>query len=74
MKRQARANKEYAMPIDSLSYNNKIQCADGRYRSEVYVCRGEGGKKLDRKAVRVVSIALGHNREDTAIVNYIRNL
>lgn len=67
--------REYARPIDSLNFKNKIRCADGKYRSEIYMCRGdEKGKKLDRKAIGVISIALGHNREDTAICNYIRNL
>lgn len=67
--------KEYARPIESLRFSNKIKCADGKYRSEVYICRGdEAGKKLDRKAIGLISIALGHNREDTAISNYVRNL
>lgn len=67
--------KEYARPIDQLNYTNKIRCADGKYRSEIYICRGdEAGKRLDREAIGVISIALGHNREDTAITNYIRNL
>lgn len=67
--------KEYARPMEELSFENKIKCSDGKYRSEIYVCRGdERGKKLDRKAIGVISIALGHNREDTAISNYIRNL
>lgn len=67
--------KQYARPIEDLHFGNKIQCADGKKRSEIYVCRGdEAGKKLDRRAIGVISIALGHNREDTAISNYIRNL
>ena len=60
---------------DQLKYENKIKCADGKYRSEIYICRGEDkGKKLDRRAIGIISIALGHNREDTAISNYVRNL
>ena len=67
--------KEYARPIEELKYENKVKCADGRYRSEIYVCRGvDKGKKLDRRAIGIISIALGHNREDTAISNYVRNL
>ncbi|MBQ6025161.1 MAG: hypothetical protein IJL20_06090 [Lachnospiraceae bacterium] len=67
--------KEYARPIEELKFENKIKCADGKYRSEIYVCRGEDkGKKLDRRAIGIISIALGHNREDTAISNYVRNL
>ena len=67
--------KEYARPIESLCFARKIKCADGKYRSEIYICRGdEKGKKLDRRAIGIISIALGHNREDTAISNYVRNL
>lgn len=66
---------EYARPIKDLRFENKIRCADGKLRSEIYVCRGdEVGKRLDRRAIGVISIALGHNREDTAISNYIKNL
>ena len=67
--------KQYARPVEELNYKNKIRCSDGTYKSEIYVCRGdEKGKRLDRVAVGMVSIALGHNREDTAITNYIQNL
>lgn len=67
--------KEYERPIDQLKFSNKIKCADGKYRAEIYTCRGdEKGKKLDRRAIGIISIALGHNREDTAISNYVRNL
>ena len=67
--------KEYARPIESLRFENKIKCADGKYKSEIYVCRGdERGKRLDRRAIGIISIALGHNREDTAIATYVRNI
>ena len=67
--------KEYARPVEELRFENKMKCADGKYRSEIYYCRGdEKGKKLDRRAIGVISIALGHNREDTAISNYVRKL
>lgn len=66
--------KEYARPSKDLKYENKIQCADGKYRSEVYVTRGKEKKKIDRRTIGIISIALGHNREDTAIANYIRDL
>ena len=67
--------KLYARPIESLSFSKKIKCADGKYRSEIYVCRGdERGKQLDRRAIGIISIALGHNREDTAISNYVQNI
>ena len=61
--------------METLDFHNKIRCADGKYRSEIYICRvSERGKQLDRRAVGIISIALGHSREDTAITNYIRNL
>lgn len=67
--------KQYARPIEILDFHNKIRCADGKYRSEIYICRSsERGKKLDRRAIGIISMALGHEREDTAIANYIRNL
>ena len=67
--------KQYTRPIEMLDFHNKIRCADGKYRSEIYVCRGsESGKRLDRRAIGIISVALGHEREDTAIANYIRNL
>lgn len=67
--------KQYARPIEQMDYRKKIRCSDGKYRSEIYICRGsERRKRLDRRAVGIISIALGHSREDTAITNYIRNL
>lgn len=66
--------RQYARPIEQLDYKKKILCADCKYRSEIYACRGEDtGKRLDRAAIHVISIALGHNREDTAIASYVRN-
>ncbi len=61
-------HKPYARSIEDLRFENRIRCADGKERSEIYICRGEdSGKKLDRRAISKISIALGHNREDTAI-------
>lgn len=69
--------KEYARNIEDIPYDAVNRGTGQRYRSskEVYVCRGsEAGKVLDRKAVNIISKALGHNREDTAITNYLRDL
>ena len=65
--------REYARPVEQLDFKKKVVCADGKLRSEIYICRGENKKILDRVAVHKVSVALGHNREDTAIVDYIRD-
>ncbi len=68
-------DKPYARSIEDLRFENRIRCADGKERSEIYICRGEdSGKKLDRRAISKISIALGHNREDATIANYIRNI
>lgn len=54
--------KQYTRPIETLDFHNKIRCADGKYRSEIYVCRGsESGKRLDR-----VLSALSAWRSDTS--------
>lgn len=52
--------KQCARPMETPDFHNKIRCADGKYRSEIYICRGsERGKRLDRRAVGIISIALG---------------
>lgn len=47
---------------------------DGRriYKPSVYVCRGDQkGKTFDRRAMLVVSRALGHSREDVIAMHYL---
>lgn len=69
--------KRYARDIKDIPYDRVHPGTGRKYRSakEVYICRGsEAGKVLDRKAILKISKALGHNREDTAITNYLRNL
>ena len=52
--------EKYARDIETLE------------RSELYVCRGDNaGKVYDRQAVDKVTQALGHNRIDVAISNYL---
>lgn len=78
--RRDKGGKTRLSPIVGPHKNQVIQRMkatpkDEKYRSEIYICRGsERGKQLDRRAVGIISIALGHSREDTAITNYIRNL
>ena len=65
----------YARPIEKIPYDRVNRGSGLPYQSQVYVCRNdESRKKLDRKAALVVSKALGHNRVDTAITNYIRGI
>jgi len=59
--------KLYARPIDEL-----MQIYDPR---QVYICRrDEAGRRYDRGALRKCSKALGHNRVDSVVSNYLRNL
>ena len=65
----------YARPIEEIPYDKVNKGSGLPYQSQVYVCRNdESRKKLDRKAALMVSRALGHNRVDTAITNYIRGI
>ena len=61
------ARKIEDIPYDAVTKNGK------RYQSDVYTCRGDmKGLKLDRKAMRLVSKALGHNREEVFAISYLR--
>lgn len=53
--------REYARDVVELSWR------------ECYVCRGDqAGRRLDRRAIQLVSIALGHSREQVFPSNYLR--
>lgn len=57
----------YARPIEELEQETDI--------SRLYICRkDEAGRRLDRQAVLRVSKALGHNRAEVAVNNYLRGL
>jgi len=62
---------QFARPIEDIPYD-KVDAMGRKWQSDVYVCRkDEAGKAFDRAAVGLVSTALGHNRVDTAITNYL---
>lgn len=64
--------RRYARNIEDIPYD-AVTKAGRRYQSDVYVCRGDmKGLKLDRRAMRLVSKALGHNREEVFAVSYLR--
>ena len=59
---------EYAKSL----YEKYARDTDTLERSELYVCRGENtGKVYDRQALDKVTQALGHNRVDVAVTNYL---
>lgn len=67
--------KAHARRIEDIP-KDRINKGTGRlYSSEVYNCRkDERGKKLDKRAMLLVSKALGHNRLDVCSNFYLRNL
>lgn len=62
-----------ARKIEDIPYD-KINAGTNRaYQSEVYHCRGDlKGVKYDKKAMLLVSEALGHNREEIIAGHYIK--
>jgi uncharacterized short protein YbdD (DUF466 family) len=67
--------KSVARRIEDIPYD-KINHGTGlRYQSDVYHCRGdERGRKLDRRAMLIVSKALLHNRLDVISSHYLRGI
>ena len=62
--------KAHARPIEELKCNLGIK---GGNTGDVYVCRGDlKGVVYDRKAMKVASKALGHNRISVIAAHYIR--
>ena len=67
--------KSVARRIEDIPYD-KINRGTGlRYQSDVYHSRGdERGRKLDRRAMLIVSKALLHNRLDVISSHYLRGI
>ena len=67
--------KAHARRIEDIP-KDRINKGTGRlYSSEVYNCRkDERGKKLDKRAMLLVSKELGHNRLDVCSNFYLQNL
>lgn len=67
--------KLYARPVKDIPYDRINKGSGKRYKSDVYICRGdEAGRKLDRRAMRICSKALGHNRVSVVATNYLRGI
>lgn len=71
----SRLYKMHARRIEDIPYD-RVNRGTGRpYQGDVYVCRAdERGKKLDKRAMYMVSKALGHNRLNVVADNYLRGL
>lgn len=60
----------HARPIEELKYNLGVKGGD---TGDIYICRGDlKGVVYDRKAMEIVSKALGHNRISVIAAHYIR--
>ncbi len=67
--------KEYARPIEEIPYDKVNEKSGIKYRSEAYYCRrDERGRVLDKRAMRMASISLGHSRIDVVASSYLRGL
>ena len=67
--------KMYARKIEDIPYDRVNAGTGKRFQGDVYTCRkDESGRKLDRRAMRKCSKALGHNRISVVADNYIRGL
>lgn len=67
--------KQYAREIADIPYDRVNKGTGRRFQGDVYTCRrDESGRKLDRRAMKKCSKALGHNRICVVADNYIRGL
>lgn len=66
--------KQLARPISEIPYD-KVDKAGRPRRSDVYSCRNDlKGVQYDRRAMRFVSKALGHDRVGVIASNYLRGI
>lgn len=63
---------EKARPIEEIPYDTDLTGLKQKKQGDVYVCRGcLKGIRLDKRALKCASKALGHNRESVIPTNYI---
>lgn len=66
--------RKFARRIEDIPYDATNKGTGRKYQSQVYVCRKDGYKKLDRQAMLRSSKALGHNRLSVIAENYLWKL
>jgi len=65
----------YARAPEDIPYDKVNKGSGHRYQGGLYICRkNEKGKKLDRKALEIVSKSLGHNRVCVVADHYLHDL
>lgn len=65
--------KMYARQINEIPYDRINSGSKRAYQSDVYACRHDH-RRLDKRAMRLCSKALGHNRLDVVANNYLRDV
>lgn len=66
--------REYARDISKIPYDKVNKGTGHKYQSEVYYCRkDQARRRLDKRAMKVASQALGHNRLQIIATNYLRD-
>lgn len=59
-------------PIEEIPYDTPVKGLNAMKQGDVYVCRGSRkGVKLDKRAMKIASKALGHNRVSVVATSYI---
>lgn len=67
--------KKVARNIEDIPYDKINKGTGKRYQSEVYHCRGERkGLMLDKHALELVTLSVGHNRIDVIVSNYLDSI
>ena len=70
-----RVYRKYARRIEDIPFDGFHPGLGRKYQTEVYHCRkDESGRALDKAAMKMASIALGHNRIEIVANNYLRGL
>ena len=67
--------RDKARDISEIPYDKYNAGSGKKYQGDIYHCRNdEYGKKLDKRAMKICSKALGHNRVSIIASSYLRGL
>lgn len=69
-----RIYKHYARNIEDIPYDKVNKGTGRRYQSQVYHCRKDEHKKLDKVACHYSAKSLGHNRDEIVATSYLRGI
>lgn len=67
--------KNYARKIDDIPKDKLRAGINQMYSSEIYYCKKDRkGDRFDKRALKICSKALGHNRMEVVVNNYLRGI